>query len=225
MLSMKTLYTAVLVTGMLVAGPLQAATVPFTEDFPADAANWKDAANADLTYIAAGGPDGSGYASGSFSFAAQNDGDTPVLLRGHDGFDSSSDAFVGNWIADGVTEFSAFVRHSAPVPMNFFTRFVSSFNFPGAVALDFVPVLPNTWTKVTFNVTPASPQFLTFETSDHTTVFSNIGNVQLGVSVPAALAGSTFPITFDLDQPTITPEPATAGLMAAGVLLMMRRRA
>ncbi len=217
-------YVNAAVTVALIAGPLQAATVPFTEDFPADNANWKDAVNADLTYTAVGGPDGSGFVSGSFGFQAQADGDTPVLLRGHDNFDSSSDAFVGNWISDGVTEFSAFVRHNAPVPLNFFTRFVSSFNFPGGVALDFVPVLPNTWTKVTFDVTATSLQFLTFENSNYNAVFSNIGNVQLGVSVPAALAGMTAPITFDLDQPTITPEPATAGLLAVGALMMLRRR-
>ena len=219
---MKCVYAAV--AAVVIVGPLQAATIPFTEDYAADNASWKDAANADLTYTAVGGPDGSGFVSGQFSFSAQAADDTPVLLRGHDNFDSSSDAFVGNWITDGVTEFSAFVRHNAPIPLNFFTRFVSSFNFPGGVALDFVPVLPNTWTKVTFDVTSTSPQFLTFENSNYNAVFNNIGNVQLGVSVPAALAGSTAPITFDLDQPTITPEPASVGLLAVGALGLLRRR-
>jgi hypothetical protein len=206
-------------------GSIQAAVVPFTEDFVSDNAAWKDAVNADLGFVGAGGPDGGSYVTGSFDFQAQAEGATPVLLRGQDGFDSSSDAFVGNWITDGVTEFSAFVRHDAPVPLTFFTRFVSSFNFPGAVAIDFVPVLPNTWTKVTFAISAASPQFISFETSDFNTVFSNIGNLQLGVSVPAALVGSPTPVTFDLDQPSITPEPATAGLMMAGVLVFLRRRA
>lgn len=220
----KTMGMALMIGTAWMASTAGAAVVPFTEDFAADNADWKDAANTDLAFVAAGGPDASSYVSGSFNFQSQADGDTPVLLRGQDGFDSSSDAFVGNWIAEGITEFSAYVRHSAPFPLNFFTRFVSAANFPGGVALDFVPVLPNTWTKVTFDVTATSPQFVTFETANHAAVFSNIGNVQLGVSVPAALAGSAIPITFDLDQPTITPEPASVGLMSVGVLGMLRRR-
>ncbi len=221
----KRVFSAVMVTAIATAVSVQAAVVPFTEDFVADNAAWKDAVNTDLGFVAAGGPDGSGYVTGTFDFQAQADGATPVLLRGQDGFDSSSDAFVGNWIADGVTGFSTYVRHNAAVPLTFFTRFVSPFNFPGGVALDFAPVLPNTWTKITFDISAASPQFISFESSDFNTVFSNIGNVQLGVSVPTALAGSTTVVTFDLDQPTITPEPATAGLMTVGALLALRRRA
>lgn len=207
-----------------VTGSTSAATVPFTEDFASDTANWKDAAISDLAYNAAGGPDGSGFVTGSFSFVGSADGDTPVILRGQDTFDASGDNFVGNWLTDGITEFSAFVRHDAPLPLNFFTRFASPFNFPGGVAVNFVPVLPNTWTQVTFDISALNPQFVSFEGSDFNTIFSNVGNVQLGVSVPAALAGSGATYSFDLDQPTITPEPATLGLIAAGGLCALRRR-
>ncbi len=203
---------------------LQAATVPFTEDFTAGNAGWKDSASADMTFVAAGGPDGSSYTTGTFSFAGQADGDTPVLLRGQDNFDASGDAFVGDWISDGVTEVTAYVRHNAIMPLNFFVRASTPFNFPGGVAIDFVPVLPNTWTQVTFDVTASSIQFVTFEGSNHASIFSNIGNVQLGVSVPAGLAGFTAPVTFDLDQPTITPEPASLMLLASGAMVLLRRR-
>lgn len=225
MFSGKSIMTAVAAaTAVLSVASVQAATVPFTEDFAADNANWKDSATADLGFVAVGGPDGSSYATGTFSFVTSLEEDTPVLLRGQDSFDSSGDAFVGNWISEGVTELSAYVRHSAPMPLNFFTRLASAANFPGAVAIDFVPVLPNTWTKVTFDVSASSIQFVTFEGSNYNAVLSNIGNVQLGVFVPAGLAGFTPTVTFDLDQPTITPEPASLGLFAACGLVMLRRR-
>lgn len=225
MSSVKSFMTAVAAAAaVLSVASVQAATVPFTENFAADNANWKDAASADLTYVATGGPDGGSYTTGTFSFAASVENDTPVLLRGQDSFDASGDAFVGDWISEGVTELSAWVRHDAIMPLNFFARTSKPANFPGGVAIAFVPVLPNVWTEVTFDVTATSIQFVTFEGSDHNTVFSSIGNVQFGVSVPAAMAGYVPSVTFDLDQPTITPEPASLGLFAVGALAMLRRR-
>ncbi len=208
----------------LAAATLQAAVVPFTEDYAVDTANWKDAVSTDPVHVASGGPDGSAYISTLFSFENSADGDTPVLLRGQDGFDASADAFVGDWIADGVTTFTAWVRHSAGVPLNYFTRFASPVNFPGATAVSFVPVLPDTWTRITFDISAVNPQFVTFEGSDFATSFGNIGNVQIGVSVPAALTGYVPDVTFDLDKPTITPEPTALGLLTLGTLWMLRRR-
>lgn len=206
------------------ASGVQAAVVPFTEDFDADNAGWKDTASADLSFVAAGGPDGSGYVSGSFSFANAAEGDTPVLLRGQGNFDASGDAFVGNWLSDGVSGFNAWVRHDAPFPLTYFARFASSINFPGAVAISFAPVPPNTWTKISFDIGALNPQFVTFEGSDFNSVFGNVGNVQLGVSVFAPLAGYIPAVTLDLDRPTITPEPATLGLMSLGGWALLRRR-
>lgn len=221
----KSMNTALMAaTALVAASSVQAATVPFTEDFAADNANWKDAAGADLSFVATGGPDGSSYVSTPFSFANANTDDDLTVLRGQDNFDSSADAFVGNWIADGVTTLTMKVRHNGIAPINFFVRLASPFNFPGAAAIDFVPVLPNTWTEVSFDVTSSSIQLITFEGSDYNTVFSNIGNIQLGVRTPAAMAGFTAPVTFDLDQPTITPEPASLALLGLGGLAMLRRR-
>jgi hypothetical protein len=200
-------------------------TVPFTEEFATDASNWRDAGGgALLSFNASGGPDGSSFASGTFNFVGSAEGDTPVLLRGQDGFNSSGDAFVGDWLTDGVETFSAYVKHDAPAALNFFTRFASSANFPGAVAIDFGPVLPNTWTEISFAISPASAQFVTFEGSDFNTVFSNIGNVQIGVSVPATLAGTDASYTFSLDKPTVVPEPATLGLLTLAGGVAWRRR-
>jgi len=208
----------------VLATSVQAAIVPYTEDFASDNANWANNDFSPMTFVPAGGPDGSSYASGVFDFSGATAGLDQTLLRGHDSLDSSGDAFVGNYIAEGVTTFTAKVRHTAPIPLTFFVRFAGSGNFPGAAAVNFAPVLPFTWTEIVLDLSPGSPQLVTFEGTNHTAVFSGIGNVQLGLNVPAALAGSTTPIVFDLDQPTITPEPASAGLFAAAGLALLRRR-
>lgn len=205
-----------------------AATVPFTENFTADSANWFNAtATAPVDWQAAGGPDGSSYATTGFNPVNSELDDTAVLFRAQDEFGSSGNQFVGDYLTEGVTEFSAFVRHDATVPLNFFVRFSSPINFPGGVAIGFVPVLPNVWTEITIPINAFNPQFVTFEGSDFATVFGNIGHVQVGPSIPAALVGVDANFTFDLDQPTIVPEPAS-GLMLLGVCvcttIMMRRR-
>lgn len=198
-----------------------AATIPFTEDFNNDSANWRNAANsAVLDWNNAGSVDAGAYAFGDFNFVATAENDTPVILRGNAGSGASGGAFAGNYIAEGVTQLTAYVRHNAPTPLNFFTRFVSAANFPGAVAVDFAPVLPNTWTQISFAINPASPQFITFEGANFNAVFSNIARVQFGVSVPAALAGVDQAYTFDLDKVTITPEPASAALLLLGMFAL-----
>jgi len=203
-----------------------AATVPFTEDFTMDVANWADNSGLNLlSHVAAGGPDGGAYASIDTSLA----GTSMVLFRAQDEFNSSAHAFEGNWVSDGVGEFSAFVRHDAPVPLTYFARFSSPANFPGATAVKFAPVLSNTWTELEFNIDPGNVEFVTFEGSSFGTIFSNIGHVQLGIQVPEALNGSPTQFTFDVDTASIAarvPEPA--GLFAVHVaslgLTACRRR-
>lgn len=210
---------------LALSGTAMAATVPFTEHFASSASSWRDAAGAvDLAWVPVGGPDASSYASGTFNFQASVVNDTPVLFRGQNNYNSSGGAFVGNWITDGVTLVTAQVRHNAPVPLNFFGRFASPFGFPGAVAVDFVPVAPGQWQTITFAINPASPQFISFETSDFNTVFSNIGRVQFGVSVPAAMAGVNQSFTFDVDQVSIVPAPGALALLGLGMLARRRRR-
>ncbi len=182
-----------------------AATVPFTENFVGSSAAWRGSDGAtELDWLAAGGPDGSSYASGTFNFANSFPDDTPAILRGQAEWFSSGNAFVGDYISENVTQFNAMVRHDAPMPLNFFVRFSSPFNFPGAVGVIFIPALPGEWTPISIALEEGNPQFITFETADFGTVFGNIGNVQVGVSVPAPLAGSDQDYTFDIDQITIS---------------------
>jgi len=199
--------------------------VPFTEGFDEDASNWRDFTEInDLNWISSGGPDGSSYASGVFNFVNSLEGDAPAIIRAQDEYGSSDGAFEGDWIAEGVAEFSFSIRHDAPFPLGFFTRFSGPFNFPGAIAVSFAPALPNEWTDITILIDQANPQFISFEGSDFASVFSNVGHLQFGLEVPAELAGFDAPLSFDIDNVTITPAPASAGLLGAAGLLATRRR-
>jgi PEP-CTERM motif len=227
---MRSLVLCVAWLGMSLIGAMAdstAATVPFEESFSVDAANWKNSASTDPTYVATGGSDGSGFIETAFAFTSSAS-TTPVLFRGHDSFDASGDAFVGDWIADGITKLRAKVRHNAPQPLNFFARIASPFSFPGAVAIDFAPVSPNVWTEVEFDISAASSQFVSFEGTDFATVFSDVGNVQFGVDAPEALVSDTTQYTYQLDQVAIVPEPASwllaLGLAGFGCLSRRIRR-
>lgn len=203
-----------------------ATTIPFIENFDADVANWVNFNSiAPLTFNASGGPDGSSYASGEFNFkdlAFGNQG--PVILRASTSplGAASGGNFFGDWIADGVTKFSAQVRHNASVPLTFYSRFASPFNFPGATAIQFAPVLPNTWTEIEVEI--ANDSFVTFEGQTFADVFDGVGNIQFSVSVPQAFAGVDQDFAFDVDQVSIVPEPSAFAMLSMAVLTGLRRR-
>jgi len=203
-----------------------AATVPFTEDFTANVANWADNSGLNLlSHVLTGGPDGGSFASSSLSLLNLG-GQDIVLFRAHDEFNSSGHAFEGNWIADGVGRFSTYVRHNAPMPLNFFTRFSGPGNFPGAVAVEFIPALPNVWTQFSFYIRPDNPEFVTFEGMSFDAAFSDVGHVQVGVSVPTALGATPNSFTFGIDKPSLAvPEPVNIviGLVSAIPILACRR--
>jgi len=217
---------------LTIGGPAGAVTVPFTETFDSDVAGWEDNVNDPLTFVAAGGPDGTSYASGSFDFTDFVEpfpGAGPIVFRANGADDASGDAFVGDWVTDGVMQLSAFVRHDAPVDMSFIARIAGPQNFP-AVAL--TPpgnvVAPNTWTEIVFDV-PGS--FCTPETFGGQTcedILANIGRVQLGTDAPQSLIDDEVTVTFDVDNVSVVPEPGTGLLMAtglAGLAACGRRRA
>ena len=100
------------------------AVSPFIESFDNDASNWRDlGGGADASWNPAG------YISTSAAFADAGPFGL-TLFRGQDAFDSSGDAFVGDWAAGGITHFSFDMRHNAAVPVNFFARFATPQNFP-----------------------------------------------------------------------------------------------
>jgi hypothetical protein len=219
-----TFATALLIS-FLASAASRAAAVPFTEDFTTTVSNWADNSALNLlNHVPSGGPDGGSYASASTALA----GSSMVLFRAQDEFNSSGHALEGNWIADGVGEFSAFVRHNAPVPLNYFARFSGPGNFPGGTAVKFAPVMPGAWTQLEISISPNNSEFVTFEGTSFATVFSDVGHVQLGVNVPAALAGNMTQYTFDIDKASIAaqvPEPsAFIAFLVAGLHLAFWRR-
>jgi len=194
---------------MSLARAAMGVTVPFTEEFSLNAANWRNNAQQPMTWVASGGPDGSSHITTSYSFANQAVGATPVIIRCQDNFNSSGGAFVGDWVASGVGEFRVWVRHTAPAPARFIVRFATTFGFPGAIAESEADVAPNQWTLLTVAITPDNPRFLSFEGGDFATVFTDVGRVQIGVTVPAALEQLPGSFSFDADGATIVP--ATGG--------------
>lgn len=224
-------FAAVLAT-FFITSALQAVVVPYTENFAAGNANWLDfSSNAFLTPVAAGGPDGSSYASGTRNFNATADGSTLVIFRANSVtpppiFAAASDgAFVGNWLTADVARLSAYVRHNAPVPVSFFAR-ISDVPSPGMIFADTNVVQPNTWTEISFWISPNNPT-IQGEGVPFQQVFDSIGRVQIGAISDAALSAINQAFTFDIDQVHInTPEPTSLALTGAALLAgcFMRRR-
>jgi hypothetical protein len=228
-MSIRRINVTMAVVLSFVATPVLAVSVPTSEKFTIDAANWADSSGlAPLSHMSNGGPDGSAYATTTFTFNSGGGagGTSAVLFRAQDEFNSSGHAFEGNWISDKITKLTAQVRHNAPQPLNYFSRFSGPDNFPGGTAIQFAPVLPNVWTTLTFNISPTSPQFVTFEGMNFSSVFSDVGHIQLGVSIPAALAADMTAYKYDLDNVIATPEPTAVCLaaLALGWVAIIRRR-
>ena len=207
-----------------------AAMPPFSEDFDTDHSNWLNFnGSAPLAFNLTNGPDGGSYVSGPFNFKDSVFGsqEGAVIFRGNTNplGQSSDGAFFGDWLADGVGGFTAQVRHNATVPLTFFTRF-ADVPFPGATAIQFIPVFPNTWTEFSVEIAEGNPQFVTFENSTFAGVFDGIGRLQIGVSIPAAFAGVDQEFTFDLDKVSITaiPEPASWLLLSISLMMWPRHK-
>jgi hypothetical protein len=199
---------------VLQVAPASAATVPFTEGFTTGDSGWRGNPNT------VGSLDWSseGYVSEDFNFVGSTaGGQGPVLFRGP--ASASGGNFVGNWLTDGVREISFSVRHDSAIPIQFFARFVSPMGFPGAVAVNFTPVVSSSdWTELVFSIDPTNPQFVSFEGSDFATVFASIGTVQFGVVVPEGLAGVDLSVQFDVSSVSAVPEPAGLASLALAML-------
>lgn len=192
------------------AGP----TVPFTEDFALGTANWKNNANADLTFVASGGPDGSSFVTTTFAFSTAFI-DQIALFRGQSGFNSSGGAFNGDWLQEGVHRLTAYVRHDAIEPLDFFVRLALGVGSPAVSFVNSQQVAPGAWTKLDFDVSFSNPLHQNEGSPDeafYNNVLSQVGRVQIGVIRPLSLATSTTPINYGLDQVRIVPEPSSAVL-------------
>jgi len=201
-----------------------ATTVPFTEEFVVDSANWRNNDSVTpLGWSATGGPEGTSYALATFNFVNSAVNATPAIYRAHASFGSSGGAFVGNWISDvPVSGVRLFVRHNTGVPLTFFVRFAEPANFPGAVSVISTPVPSGQWTGISIPI--PDPNFV-FEQPGQgfADLFDNIGNLQIGVVVPASLAGINQPFTFDVDKVTLStniPTVSEWGVVVTALLLL-----
>jgi hypothetical protein len=222
---------AVVAALTLGAGAASALTVPYTEDFASGVSGWEDAINNPLGFVASGGPDGGGYASGTFNYFGfvSPFGGGPVTFRGQDEDNASGLAFVGDWIAGGVQSVSIWVRQNTTETLGYFLRVAGTANFPGAVIGSTTLVAPNTWTEVTFDIDPNNP-LCTGEGVTCAQALATVAHLQFGTTAPAALTALNQAFTLDLDKISISsvPEPSVALLLAsglAGLAWQSRRRA
>ena len=203
-----------------------AGIVGFVEDFPTGDANWRGATDAaTLEWSAAGGPDGAAYVTSVFDLSGTTSGGFPAtVIRASASQDASGGEYVGNWLAAGVTGVSFRFRHDLPEPIQTSLRIAPSSNFPGGSAFSFTPVAAGVWTEVFFDLSPASPQWVSFSGTSYEAVMSSIANIQIGFLVPEDLAGTATVGRFDMTGFTIVPAPAGVVLLGFSVGLGGRSR-
>ena len=208
---------------LALAAPSAAVTLGYVEDFGADAAGWTAATFGALSWNASGGPDAGSYVATTLG-SINNPGTIQFRTNGSA---SSGGNFAGDWLGAGVSAISAQVFHDATAPLSFFFRITTGSNSPGIVGIVPVPVLPNTWTPISFTISPSNPlMVIEGPPSFFNTVFGNLTQVQVGVSAPLGL--ENVPFTYGLDKVTVAPvpEPGTGASLALGLaLLAWRQRA
>ncbi|MFG0256824.1 MAG: hypothetical protein ACF8GE_02875 [Phycisphaerales bacterium JB043] len=217
---------AVVATAALLAGTCaQASLVGTSEMFESGASGWDNGPRSGLTWFGSGSFDGSAYVSTSASFTSNVLLDPVVLFRGEAG--ASGDAFDGNYLAEGVTGISFQVSHDASVPVHMFVRYSVPSFFPGVIIERFIDIDAGSWQEILIPLTHNPPDFVLTEEAVGTfpAVMSDVGNIQIGVTVSDDLAGLAGPFTFNLDQVTIVPAPGVgAALALSGAFGLMRRR-
>lgn len=218
--------TAVSAIAFTVVSPASAAILGFNESFSAGSANWRNSNGAtDLAWFATGGPGGLAYASSTFNLSSTTVGGfPPTVIRAHASYGSSAGGYVGDWIAEGATGVTFLFRHDLTEAVTVTGRFATPTNAPGASAIANTVVLPNTWTLITFDLREGSPDIISLGGGTYQAIFSNIGNMQFGFTVPTALAGQNIDGHFDITDFTIVPAPGGAALMLLAAVARRRRR-
>ena len=194
--------------------PVHALIVPFTEDFSSGASNWLNGASAAPTWSATGGVDGGGHISAPGAISAGGFG--TIVFRGNASADASGDAFVGDWVGGGVSAFSAYVSHDAPVALNFYARLDAGAGRAGS-SIDF-SVAPGAWFQLNVPIVNSSTSFQSYGAGTFATVFNGIQNVQIALSSTQdpSTAGQTYNVS--LDRVATVPEPKTISMLALATL-------
>jgi hypothetical protein len=221
----------------LVAQSSALATLPYAEQFPTNNANWSRDNNNTIPAVwqanggPNGGPHGSSHVSVDFSAFTSPAGTDHILFQARDENNSSNHNFEGNWFADGINEFSMWVKHSAPMPIPFFARFTNAAGTTGVAAIRFAPVLSNTWTRISFEIDPSNINHPTNNPTGQLFVegppmlfnstFTNVRHVQVGFRTPAGLGALNQSFTYRLDRPAINAVPEPASLILIGMATMI----
>ncbi len=215
---------------ILVPGPARALIVPFVEEFNAGPANWKNGANIAPAWSPWGGVADSGFIATQATINTNGFG--PIIFRGNNANDASGDAFVGNWLAGGVTLFTTYVRHDAPVSLSFYVRLDAGAG--NAASSNPIEVAPNQWTLLTIPIVNSLGPAGVFQSygaagTNFALIFGSIQNVQIALSAGQnpVTVGQTYNV--GLDRPTIVPEPSLSLLLlssavALGGFRLWRRR-
>lgn len=222
---MKLLPRFVFTSALALGAVCASAVTPFTETFDAGASGWLAGTSAAPTYNTSGGVGDSGYISFTSTITSGASGPfgappLQILFRANDAANASGDAFVGNWLEDGIQSFSVTVRHNYSETLNLYARFDAGAGRAASLAYDAsYAIAPDTWTTITISIADGNPPFLSYGAGSFDSVFSNIQNLQVGLYLPASttLAG----LRFDLDNVTTVtavPEPASLALFMVGGL-------
>ncbi len=188
---------------------------PFTEDFATNASNWRNGSNTAATWLSAGGVGDSGHITAAGTIDTNGFG--PIVFRGNNSADASGDAFVGNWLAGGVTLFTAYVRHDAPTNLSFYVRLDAGVG--NAASTSPQQVAPNAWTQLVIPITNSlgtnGQVFQSYGAAgtNFGLIFSNIQNVQVALAAnqDPITVGQTY--TIGLDQVSVVPEPGVSALL------------
>lgn len=222
--------SAALATALFLAGSASALTLPFTEDFATDGANWTNQGNMPVQWNATGGPDGSAYVSTTnnyFGFVEPFPGAGPLLFRATGSAGASGGAFTGDWTAGGVVQVSAWVYQETGVDLAFYLRITTPANFPGAAFLNPTPVPTHTWTQLFFEIADTSPpcssESFPGQPSTCPASLANVGNFQFGTNAPAALTALDEAFAIGIDDVTITdvPEPGMSVLLSGALATLV----
>ncbi len=212
--------TTALVAALAASAPALAGVGPFTETFDADASNWLNGSFNPAAY------DASGFISASADVSTAGEFGL-TLFRGHDDFDASGDAFVGDYLTAGIDTISFDIRHDfSASPLAFALRVANANNSPAFVVLSGGPVFAGDWQTLTFDLNPGSPLYIPEGAPGFgffAGVMADVGNLQVLVLPPDGLPDGSV-VGFDLDNVATTPAPATAAPVLAGLLLASRRR-
>lgn len=199
--------------------------VPFTESFDTDTSNWLSGSFSPTTWVSNGALDGSSYITTNVDLNTAGPFGL-TLLRGHDDFDASGDAFVGNYLTSGITTVEFDFRHNAGVDLDIALRLASSANTPGLAVQTGGLVASGEWVHLSFSLFFGNP-LMTLEGPPTPELFNavmtQIGNVQVSSFRPDGLSTPLL-VDFDLDNVTITPTPSSAALLGFGGLIATRRR-